>query len=284
MSTAADSSPIEIRDVRWTADMRAVERLQGEVWGIPDLDVVPLYQLVAAQASGGIVLGAFVGNQLVGFAYGFVGLERGRTVHHSHMLAVKKEYRSRNLGYRLKLEQRARAIDQGIDIMTWTFDPLQSLNASFNLGKLGVVADRYYPDFYGSEAASFLHRNGTDRLWVSWHLSSPRVTERIAGGDRTAEAARLPALVTVCETGAPISRHLRSVKESERFVIEIPRDISKIESEDPQLASNWRLATREAFTAALGAGFVVEDFVIADRSGQQVGLYILDQRDELKLW
>ena len=172
---------IVVRDIKGQAEMRAVEQLQKEVWGLPDLDVVPLTQLIAAKAAGGVLIGAFDGDLLVGFAYGFIGFEDGRPTHHSHMLAVAPTYRDHNLGYRLKQAQRDVALSQGIIEMTWTFDPLQSLNAYFNFHRLGVVSDRYFVDFYGSDAASFLHRNGTDRLWVTWPLASRRVEERISG-------------------------------------------------------------------------------------------------------
>lgn len=283
MSTAANHSTT-IREVKTAEELRAVERLQVEVWGIPDLDVVPLYHLVAAQASGGVLLGAFDRDEMVGFVYGFVGLERGRTVHHSHMLAVRQEYRSQKLGFRLKAEQRRFVMDQGIDTMTWTFDPLRSLNAAFNFGKLGVIADQYYPDFYGSEAASFLHRNGTDRLWVTWHLSSSKVIEKLEGRSVATEISSLPVLVAVCETGAPIVRDLKAALRSPQFVIEIPSDIGLIEAENLETARNWRTTTRTAFTAALDAGYVIADFAVSNGSGRNVGSYILSKDESLKIW
>ena len=107
---AAAESQITIRDIEAIGEMRVVEELQNEIWGIPDLDVVPVYHLAAAVASGGVLLGAFDADEMVGFAYGFVGHERGITVHHSHMLAVKSEYRSHDIGYKLKHEQRRRVL------------------------------------------------------------------------------------------------------------------------------------------------------------------------------
>ena len=126
---------ILVRDIDGPTELRAVEEVQKAVWGLPDLDVVPLTQLVAAKAAGGVVIGAFDRDILAGFAYGFAGYEDGHITHHSHMLAVRPEYRSLNIGYRLKLAQRERVLEQGIDRMTWTFDPLQSLNAYFNFDK-----------------------------------------------------------------------------------------------------------------------------------------------------
>lgn len=136
--------------------MHAVEELQKEVWGLPGLDVVPLSHLVAVKAAGGVLLGAFDDKTLVGFVYGFVSYEYGQMAHHSHMLAVKPAQRNFNLGLKLKLAQRERVLAQGITVMTWTFDPLQSLNAYFNFNKLGVLADQYKIDFYGADASSYL--------------------------------------------------------------------------------------------------------------------------------
>jgi len=118
--------------------------------------------------------------KMVGFAFGFLGREHGETAIHSHMLAVLESYRHLDLGKRLKLAQRERALAMGVREMTWTFDPLQSRNAHFNFAKLGVLSDAYKVDFYGPETSSVLHRNGTDRLWVRWLLDSRRVRDRIA--------------------------------------------------------------------------------------------------------
>jgi predicted GNAT superfamily acetyltransferase len=247
MSTASESSEILIRDIESAAEMRAVEELQKEVWGIPDLDVVPATHLIAAKAAGGVLLGAFDGNTLVGFVYGFVAQEDGRIAHHSHMLAVKPEYRNFNLGYKLKVAQRDEVLAQGIDLITWTFDPLQSLNAYFNFTKLGVIADRYVINFYGEEAASFLHQTGTDRFWVKWLLTTDRVVQRLL-------------------TPKPVFDN-----PSDKLLIEIPADINAVQHESPQLAREWRERTRRAFTEALGRGYVVRDFY----REKTVGVYIL---------
>ena len=225
-------SDIRISDIDQPAEMRAVEELQKEVWGIPDLDVVPLTHLVAAKEAGGVLIGAFDGDTLVGFVYGFPSFEHGKAAHHSHMLAVKPAYRNLDLGRRLKLAQRDRVKAQGIELISWTFDPLQSLNAHFNFNKLGVIADRYLPDFYGEDAASFLHQTGTDRLWVSWFISRKR---------------------------------REATLDQDHVTIEIPSNIDALPRET---ALKWRAETRRAFTEALKAGYIVESFVRADRAGK----------------
>jgi predicted GNAT superfamily acetyltransferase len=251
MSAVPEISNITIREINDVAQMRAVEELQKEVWGIPDLDVVPMTHLVAAREAGGVLIGAFDGDALLGFVYGFPSFERGQLAHHSHMLAVKPGYRNLDLGRRLKLAQREHVIGQGIDLVSWTFDPLQSRNAHFNFTKLGVIADRYLPNFYGEDAASFLHQTGTDRLWVSWFVSSERVERLISGA--TEEISL----------------------DDEQVTIDIPSDIDSLPRET---ALRLREETRTAFTEALKAGYVVQSFV----RDKAVGKYILSRKKAQK--
>ncbi len=281
MRTTTETSII-IRDIDAGAEMHAVEELQKEVWGLPDLDVVPLSHLVAATAAGGVLLGAFDRKILVGFVYGFVSYERGRVAHHSHMLAVKSADRNFNLGHRLKLAQRERVLAQGITMMSWTFDPLQSLNAYFNFNKLGVVSDCYFINFYGEDAASFLHRNGTDRLWVTWRLSSRRVSERIGGINNIApEIESVVPLVQIEKDNSPRQNDLTDGLSGEYVLIEIPADINELERQSSELASAWRVATRAAFTKALSSGYLVENFHRRSRGGGQISTYYLSRKKSL---
>ena len=273
------TAKVTIREIDDVAQMRAVEDLQKEVWGIPDLDVVPLTHLVAAKEAGGVLIGAFDGTDLVGFVYGFPSYERGQLAHHSHMLAVKSEYRNFDVGRRLKLAQREHVIAQGIELMTWTFDPLQSLNAYFNFKKLGVVADRYLPDFYGEEAASFLHQTGTDRLWVSWLLSSEHVKQTISGTGEQTHLEYGLALVSVVPGGAPRRNDLSAALAGDGVAIEIPVDINSLHRQQPQIALRWREETRWAFLEALNAGYVVVGFT----REHQVGRYLLRRASQESL-
>jgi predicted GNAT superfamily acetyltransferase len=230
------------------------------------------------------VLGAFEGQTLVGFALAFPSLEHGRTGFHSHMLAVKPSHREYGLGYRLKLAQRERALAMGITVMTWTFDPLRSLNAHLNFCKLGVVSDSYRPDFYGPQTSSHLHTNGTDRLWVTWHMASSRVQERLNGKDKSAEVLdalkHVEPLVRFNGDGKPAKGDIRASLSRQRIAIEIPRDMDRIEDKNKELAREWRLATRGAFVQALEAGFIVKEFCRSIRGQQGPGAYLLERRDQ----
>jgi len=273
--SAAETSEITIRNIDDAAEMRAVEDLQKEVWGIPDLDVVPLTQLVAATEAGGILIGAFSGPTLVGFVYGFPAFEHDQPAHHSHMLAVRPAYRKFDLGRRLKLAQRAHAIAQGVRLMTWTFDPLQSLNAYLNFTKLGVVSNRYLPDFYGEDPSSFLHQTGTDRLWVSWFLKSERVQRLATGVKSETESGPGFPLVEVDPDDSPRRNALSAALAEDQASIEIPADINSLHQLKPGTALCWREETRWAFTEAIKAGYVVTGFVRVMRENQRLGMYML---------
>ncbi len=281
MSSATEESSIVIRDIELIAEMRDVESLQKEVWEFDDRDIIPLSILAATRENGGILVGAFEGSSLIGFAYSFIGLEDEQIVHHSHMLAVRPVYRNLNLGYKLKLAQRDRALAQGITRMTWTFDPLQSLNAHFNFAKLGVVADAYKINFYGETTSSFLHQigNGTDRLWVTWPLDSSRVRERLQTKDRSRAAnpglAAIACLVQVGPNNAPQRGRAPEIGGQNNISIEIPADINALQLDSPELAMKWREATRWAFSEAISSNYQVDDFCSASRNDQSVGVYLL---------
>jgi predicted GNAT superfamily acetyltransferase len=277
MSVAPETCHITISELDHAAQMHDVEALQKEVWGVPDVDVVPLTQLVAARAAGGVLMGAFDGTRMVGFIYGFPSFERGQLAHHSHMLAVSPAYRNYNLGWRLKLAQREHVIAQGIELMTWTFDPLQSLNAHFNFCKLGVLSDRYLPNFYGEDAQSFLHRNGTDRLWCSWLLSSGRVKRRVNERNRNVFLDLDVPLVQVVDDGSPRRNRLANGVSTQYTSIEIPADINSLQEQKSEIALRWREETRWAFTEALKAGYTVAEFVRETRGEQRVGRYVLSK-------
>jgi predicted GNAT superfamily acetyltransferase len=252
-------SPLTIRDIDRLSEMHDVEKLQKEIWGVADIEIFPALALVAMKEVGAVLIGAFDRDQMVGFVFGFPGLSNGRVVIHSDMLGVKPCYRAFGLGRKLKLAQRDRALALGIERITWTFDPLQSVNAHLNFARLGVIADRYDIDFYG-KTSSFLHRIGTDRLWVTWLLNSPRVNQRIAGA--TLEVAKqfaedIPSLVRVSSELEPLSNE--NASEDGSLLIEIPDSSARLQSNE-HLSLRWRQAMREAFRKALDSGYVVEEF------------------------
>jgi predicted GNAT superfamily acetyltransferase len=266
--------------VQGIAELEQIEALEQEVWGVRERDVVPVSLLIPAKEVGALILGAFDGARLVGFAFGFLGREGGDLTIHSHTLAVRTEYRDQNLGFRLKLAQRERALRFGVRQITWTFDPLRSRNAYLNFAKLGVLCDTYKIDFYGVQSGSFLHENGTDRLWVRWYIDSQRVRERVSG-DRDKERLvppTAPCILWMGNDGEPCPcRDVGLFQTGSPLILEIPIDCGTQQSKHGKA---WRGETRQAFTRALRAGMVVADFYRVRRDGLDVGTYVLSPRSE----
>jgi predicted GNAT superfamily acetyltransferase len=261
--------------------MKALEKLQQDVWGWDDLDTTPLMNFIIMKELGGTLIGAFDGERVVGFAFGFAGWDEGQPAFHSHMLAVHPSYREHGIGLRLKLAQRTAALERGFEHITWTFDPLQSTNAHLNFHKLGVVSSKYKVNFYGDQSSSPLHRCiGTDRLWVDWFLKSQRVADRVqAGQAQETDLEGLARLIQVGSNGEAISRSAADLN-GRPGVIEIPERIGLLQRENQTAAIAWRESTRAAFVDAFAAGYVVDDFLRIKQNEHRVGGYLLARKSE----
>lgn len=260
---------MEIRDVTTHAEFRAVRDLEVVIWG-PDSadDAVGVALMAASIKRGGILLGAFDGARLAGFAFAFPGLKDGLVLQWSHMLGVDDVYRGTGLGRQLKLEQRRRALAMGVGRMEWTFDPLQAANAHLNLHLLGATVGEYLLDVYGP-SASTLHRGApTDRFVAEWQMDAPRVVT-LAECPRAEtrhttppfDATAMPAAVTRIVSGgwdepAGVALGLSDVAVG----VAIPRRFSEMLREEPALALAWRLATRDVFRHYLGRGYRADGF------------------------
>jgi predicted GNAT superfamily acetyltransferase len=174
--------PLLVRTCQSLEEMRACVALQKEVWGFTDIELVPLRMFVVAEKVGGQVIGAFEGNELVGFAFAVPGVRDQHVFLYSHMLAVREQYRNTGLGRRLKLAQRDNAISRGFERMEWTFDPLEIKNSYFNLERLGAIARRYNVNQYGITSSPLQGGLPTDRLVAEWWLKSERVEHLLATG------------------------------------------------------------------------------------------------------
>jgi predicted GNAT superfamily acetyltransferase len=164
------------------ADYSRCVELQLAVWGYSDGDLIPKRVFIVAQRIGGQVIGAYDRETMVGFAMSLPGYRDGKPYLHSHMLAVLPEYRNHGLGRRLKLAQRDDALARGFELMEWTFDPLEIKNAHLNIARLGAIARRYIPDFYGPSTSPLQGGLPTDRLVAEWWLRSDRVRRVLGEG------------------------------------------------------------------------------------------------------
>jgi predicted GNAT superfamily acetyltransferase len=197
------AAEILVRPLHTLEEFRRCVQIAHEVWGDSDLDTEPYVTLVIADHTGGQVLGAFDGDLMVGFTKAYVGLHDQTPYLHSHMTGVLASHRDRRVGRYLKLFQREDALRRGIRLVEWTFDPLETKNAHFNINRLGAICRRYIPNFYGI-TTSPLHRGlPTDRLLVEWHLDTKRVVGAV--NDITPEPRECPVHVHL-----PVSAAIRN--------------------------------------------------------------------------
>jgi predicted GNAT superfamily acetyltransferase len=201
---------IVVRSCTAIEEFNACVRLQREIWGEADLEVEPSTLFVVASHTGGQVLGAFDGQNLIGYTLAVAGVRHAVPYLHSHMTGVLAEYRDRGVGRLLKLYQREEALGRGIRLIEWTFDPLETRNAHFNLNRLGAISRQYLPNLYGV-TTSPLHRGmPTDRLVAEWLLDSPRVVAAVATGN--IEPALGAAHVTL-----PVDLEVRKAEQGGRL-------------------------------------------------------------------
>jgi predicted GNAT superfamily acetyltransferase len=193
-------SSITVRPLHSVAEFKECVELERAIWSDTDLETEPSVTFVIAHHTGGQVLGAFDGETMVGFSKAYIGLHGETPYLHSHQAGVLASHRDRHIGRQIKLFQRDDALRRGIRLIEWTFDPLETKNAHFNINRLGAISRTYIPNFYGI-TTSPLHRGiPTDRLLVEWHLDSPRVIAAI--GDIAYAPAVCPAVVQLPATGA----------------------------------------------------------------------------------
>lgn len=272
--------PWSIRPLTTLDECRQVAQLERDVWGYSDAeDVVPPPVLIVSIKRGGILLGAFDDSDTMkGFVYSMAALKDRQPTQWSHMLGVAKDARGTGLGAQLKLVQREYALTLGVDLIEWTYDPLQAQNAHLNFAKLGVVAAEYQENLYG-ESSSVLHRGSpTDRLVAEWHIRKPHVERRIANWGqplvRDGSVASAP-VINPCLPGVVWIRPGRADlgSDARRVLVEIPSTFADMQLGDPDLALAWRMHTREIFRTYFNRGYRAVDFFLSREAGR--GHYLL---------
>ncbi len=262
-----------IKLIETPEEMTSIEALQREVWPGSETDVVPAHVLIAAIHNGGLVLGAYIGDDLVGFVFGFPGLESipdgPRAKHCSHMMGILPGHRDSGIGFALKRAQWQMVRHQGLDHITWTYDPLLSRNARLNITKLGAVCNTYRRAEYGDMRDGLNAGLPSDRFQVDWWINTRRVERRLSKRARKplklddfSKADLQPLYTSLASTG-DLTRppeHF-SPLEGRLVLAEIPSDFNAIKADDFSLAREWRLFTRDVFESAFSAGYIVTDFI-----------------------
>ncbi len=271
---------MHIRPLTTLDDCRKVAELERTVWGYTDAeDVVPPPVLIVSIKRGGVLLGSFDdAGRMNGFVYSIPALKNGRPSQWSHMLGVAADARLSGLGTRLKLAQREATLAMGLDLIEWTYDPLQAVNAHLNFAKLGVIVEEYEENIYG-ESSSPLHRGTpTDRFVAQWKLKAPHVERRVAGAEdvrvKDSSVAEAPVINPSRDGRKWIEPTDGDVAvDAGRVFVEIPAGFADMQREDPELALEWRMRTRRIFRAYLDRGYRVVDFFLAREARR--GQYLL---------
>ena len=267
---------LSIRKLESNEDMRLIQPLEQEVWGI---NPIPTHQTFTASQNGGVVLGAFAEKEIVGYSYSFPGFANGKIYLCSHMLGIHPNYQSLGIGKLLKDEQRKFAKEVGYDLITWTFDPLESRNAYLNMTKLYGICNTYLENCYGEMEDGLNKGLPSDRLQIEWWISSERVEEKwipqISSYDR-------PFVVVQSEKGNPmIYVNLEEIpSDSHGIEVPVPENIQLIKKKEPDLALDWRMKIRTIFQILFGEGYAL---VGLKKSNEGVHYYQLIKRSTIPL-
>ncbi len=232
---------VEIRECTTVEDLAGCVRLQREVFNLPEVEISPVRHFIITRHAGGFTLGAFSGGKLVGFVLSVLAFKGNEKIYYSHMTAIDPKFQNYGIGTRLKWSQRKRAIEEGVDYIKWTFQPVQARNAFFNLEKLGAVVRNYEPNFYGTDYGAAAGESAgpgieSDRLFAEWHLSSERVN-RLSTGKEHALADQVAARINTVN------------------------DWNSLLENDPRAAISEQFRIREEFIQAFARDLICRGFV-----------------------
>lgn len=230
------------------------------IWNTSDRDTLTAHVAIALHHAGGLALGAFDGDAIIGFALGFPGFIDGKLLHWSHAAGVLPAYQGRGVGTQIKWMQRQLVLEQEIDCIGWTYDPLQRGNAKFNLHRLGSMCNLYHVNLYGEMHDALNAGLPSDRFEVRWWLSSDSVCQREEAMPKMIDLTGIHHTLSMQADGKPGPVHLPQ-KEITHTLVEIPYSINKLRTSNLEVAVLWRLRTRQAFTSLFAAGFSAVDFV-----------------------
>ena len=277
---------ITYKQLKTLEELKLCEKVQEAVWGFDLLDTIPARFMLVLRKHGGFAMGAFDGDTMVGFVFGVPAIHYGRPSQHSHMLAVLPEYRDQRIGFKLKIAQRRNAMSRDIDLITWTFDPLQSRNAYLNLNKLGVIACSYTINLYGEETSSELHGGlGTDRLLAEWWLVSGKVKSILDKHNREVVEKRHEKGININVTNRDEQGLLIPVESdltltNEVLLLEIPDDIEEIKKLNIQVGHQWREHVQKALIHYFTTGYYVNYLHIEQEDNVRRTYYVLERLGE----
>jgi chorismate synthase len=289
----SESVNIQIRALTTIDEFEQAERLQQLVW---DDNVIHMPMLVSLSRNGGLIVGAMRDNEVVGCLVGYLGLEdldserpaMANLKFVSQRMAVRPEYRNSGIGFEMKMVQRQFAIQRGIRLITWTFDPLLSRNAHLNIRKLGGITREYVRDYYGAGPTAYVPSISSDRLICEWWVTTKRVEQRLYSGRIGLTVNQYlegnANLLNPSRGGDAQPRPFEGVVQPGSLIhlVEIPENYEEIASSDPTLADSWRFHIRNVLQTIFERGYIVTDFVRGEIDGRNRCFYVASLEEALK--
>ncbi|WP_164669878.1 GNAT family N-acetyltransferase [Virgibacillus doumboii] len=252
---------VEIRQLTTMEELREMQQVEEAVWQMPPNAV---HQTYTALKNGGVILGAFDNDKMIGFLYSFAGFDGKKSYLCSHMLGILPDYRKGGLGKRMKLKQAETASKIGYSLITWTFDPLESLNAYLNLHKLGAIGASYKKNHYGSMNDGLNQGLPTDRIQIEWYIDEQKTPQNIP-----LDNSKL--LLDVNESGIPFTKMDTFNPANDNWFVAIPSSFQTIKKQDFDLAKKWKQQSSEVFEILFKNGYTATDLLRDD--SKQISYY-----------
>ena len=262
---------ITLKELTNIEELEQLEIIEQNVWGMESL---PVHQTLTAVKNGGIIVGAFDNNRIIGFSYGFAGFKDDQVYLCSHMLGIETEYRSKKIGEQLKKKQLEIAQQKGYTEIHWTYDPLETRNGYLKLSKLNGISSVYMENAYGEMKDGLNKGLPSDRFEVHWHITSdhvknPPVYDNLIFLNSVSNHSQVPVCSQLDDT---------SLTEAV-YAVEVPKDFQRIKNEDKNAALDWRMKTRELFNKLFESGYAAIQLI----PGKYTAHYIFVKKDTLKL-
>lgn len=270
---------VRIRELTAYDEFVRVQRLHQQIWGMKEGAGLYPPLLKTASQNGGVVLGAFIDSNMVGFAFGFVGIHKGKTLKLcSQTMGITSEYRNLGVGEQLKWAQREKALRRDLPLITWTYDPLEASNAYLNLHKLGAISNSYQINVYGEDFLKFGAGLPSDRFIVEWWLNSERVVRREnlrSALEKEISLMNYPSINPSSKSSKFRRIQTLNLEQSEELLLcEIPANMQELKKSDRDLALDWRMKTRRALKSYFEIGYFAVD-VIRKKDGDEQRVYYI---------
>ena len=273
---------IVIKRLHTVEQFQEMQQLEQEIWNRASISIT---QLVAVSNNGGIILGAYLEQEVMGINYAFPAFQNGETYLYSLILGVKRNYREQGIGELLKIQLREEALEAGYEKCIWVFDPLESRSAYLNLTKLRAYAYQYIPNFYGELEDPFSVHLPTDRIFIKWYLNDSDYFRWDEQMDELEEKAAELVLWKDTVAGLPMldaenefDAKLSYLQDS--YIMAIPTNFQKLKIESPALAEDWRYKTRAIFMAMFSQGYAITKII---RKDEHINQYLFVKKSLLAI-